>query len=164
MPEYIVRILNYWYAHQMMRVKWGNNVSALLGLVTAWDKEGFCPQFCLIFISMSFLNAWMSVKLFISKHIVQHFILLICGVITEQSSLQKLQVAYNDAMRIFSRRPRWHSASEMFVSARVITFKALLRNLMYRFIYRLLKMVLLFIKYRGKYCISQSCGDICYIL
>ncbi len=50
------------------------------------------------------------------------------------SSLQKLQVAYNDAMRILLRRPRWHSASEMFVSARVITFKALLRNLMYRFI------------------------------
>ncbi len=106
----------------------------------------------------------MSVKLFISKHIVQHFILLICGVITEQSSLQKLQVAYNDAMRILPRRPRWHSASEMFVSARVITFKTLLRNRMYRFIYRLLKMILLFIKYRGKYCISQSCGDICYIL
>ncbi len=45
------------------------------------------------------------------------------------SSLQKLQVAYNDAMRILLRIPRWHSASEMFVSLRVITFKALLRNL-----------------------------------
>ncbi len=51
--------------------------------------------------------------------------------------LQKLQVAYNDAMRILLRRPRWHSASEMFVNVRVITFKALLRNLMYRFICRL---------------------------
>ncbi len=53
------------------------------------------------------------------------------------SSLQKLQVAYNDAMTILLRRPRWHSASEMFVSVRVITFKALLRNLMHRFICRL---------------------------
>ncbi len=53
------------------------------------------------------------------------------------SSLQKLQVAYNDAMRILPRIPRWHSASEMFVSVRVITFKALLRNLMHRFICRL---------------------------
>ncbi len=53
------------------------------------------------------------------------------------SSLQKLQVAYNDAMRILLRRPRWRSASEMFVSVRVITCKALLRNLMHRFICRL---------------------------
>ncbi len=53
------------------------------------------------------------------------------------SSLQKLQVAYNDAMRILLRIPRWHSASEMFVSVSVITFKALLRNLMHRFICRL---------------------------
>ncbi len=40
-------------------------------------------------------------------------------------------------MRILLRRPRWKSAREMFVSAPVITFKALLRNLMYRFICRL---------------------------
>ncbi len=53
------------------------------------------------------------------------------------SSLQKLQVAYNDAMRILLRRPRWHGACEICVSVREITLKALLRNLMYRFICRL---------------------------
>ncbi len=53
------------------------------------------------------------------------------------SSLQKLQVAYIDAMRISLRIPRWHSASEMIGSVRAITFKALLRNLMHRFICRL---------------------------
>ncbi len=45
------------------------------------------------------------------------------------SSLQKLQVAYNDAMRILLRRPRWHGACEICVSAREITLKALLRNI-----------------------------------
>ncbi len=40
------------------------------------------------------------VKVSLLKHIVQHFILLICGVTNYRaSSLQKLQVAYNDAMR-----------------------------------------------------------------
>ncbi len=53
------------------------------------------------------------------------------------SSLQKLQVAYNNATRILLRIARWHSASEMFVSVRAITFKALLPNLLHRFICRL---------------------------
>ncbi len=80
------------------------------------------------------------------------------------SSLQKLQVAYNDAMRILLRRPRWHGASEICVSAREITLKALLRNIMYRFICRL-KIIYKwdyrgFIKYRVSTTrISQSCGD-----
>ena len=54
----------------------------------------------------------------------------------KKASLQKLKVAYNDAMRILLRRPRWCSASEMFVAARVNTFQAVLRNLMYRFVCR----------------------------
>ncbi len=37
-------------------------------------------------------------------------------------------------MRILLRIPRWHSASEMSVSVRAITFKALLRYLMHRFV------------------------------
>jgi len=45
-------------------------------------------------------------------------------------------VAYNDAMRILLKRPRWTSANEMFVAAGVKTFKAVLRNLMYKFICR----------------------------
>ncbi len=59
-----------------------------------------------------------------------------CGV-TAEHLVYKLQVAYNDAMIILLRIPRWHSAREMCVSTRVITFKALLRNLMHRFICRL---------------------------
>ena len=54
-----------------------------------------------------------------------------------RSSMRRLQVAYNDAMRILLRRPRWSSASEMFVTAGVNTLQALLRNLMYKFICRL---------------------------
>ena len=52
-------------------------------------------------------------------------------------SMQRLNVAYNDALRLFMRVPRWHSASQLFVSLGLPTFKALLRNLMYRFMCRL---------------------------
>ena len=55
----------------------------------------------------------------------------------KKASLKKLQVAYNDCLRILLRKPRWCSASEMFCNARVNTFHALLRNLMYKFICRL---------------------------
>ena len=57
----------------------------------------------------------------------------------KKASLQKLQVAYNDCLRILLRKPRWCSAtaSEMFCNARVNTFLALLRNLMYKCICRL---------------------------
>ena len=52
-------------------------------------------------------------------------------------SLQKLKVAYNDALRLLIRVPRWHSASQLFVNLRVPTCQALLRNLMYKFMCRL---------------------------
>ena len=53
------------------------------------------------------------------------------------AKMRKLLVAYNDAFRILLRRPRWTSASHMFVSCNVSTFHALLRNYMYRFRCRL---------------------------
>ena len=46
-------------------------------------------------------------------------------------SMQKLRVAYNDAMRLLLHVPRWHSASELFTSVGVPTCEALLRQLMY---------------------------------
>ncbi len=49
----------------------------------------------------------------------------------------KLQVAYNDCMRILLKKPRWFSASDLFCKARVQSFPALMRNLMYKFICRL---------------------------
>lgn len=55
----------------------------------------------------------------------------------KKSSMQKLQVAYNDAMRILLKVPRGGSASQMFVSVGVTTLKALLRNLMFKFMQRL---------------------------
>ena len=55
----------------------------------------------------------------------------------KKSSMHRLQVAYNDAMRILLKKPRGGSASEMFVTAGVRTFKALLRNLMFKFMKRL---------------------------
>ncbi|XP_042079355.1 uncharacterized protein LOC121814967 [Haplochromis burtoni] len=55
----------------------------------------------------------------------------------KQCSMQKLHVAYNDAMRILCRIPRSGSASQMFVAVGVWTFKALLRKLMFNFRERL---------------------------
>ena len=55
----------------------------------------------------------------------------------KKSSLQRLQVAYNDAMRILLKKPRGGSASQMFVTVGVRTFKALLRHLMFKFMERL---------------------------
>ncbi len=39
-PEYIVRILAYCYAHQLMRVKWGNKVSAPFGVSNGVSQGG----------------------------------------------------------------------------------------------------------------------------
>lgn len=55
----------------------------------------------------------------------------------KKKSLQRLKVAYNDAMRLLLHVPRWHSASELFVSTRVPTCEALLRQLMFSFMSRL---------------------------
>ena len=52
-------------------------------------------------------------------------------------SMQKLKVAYNDAMRLLLHIPRWHSASQLFVSMGVPTCDALLRRLMYKFMCQL---------------------------
>lgn len=38
-----------------------------------------------------------------------------------KSSMQKLNVAYNDGMRLLLKVPRWNSASQMFVSVGVTT-------------------------------------------
>ncbi|XP_024116673.2 uncharacterized protein LOC112138347 [Oryzias melastigma] len=51
--------------------------------------------------------------------------------------MRKLQVAYNDALRVVLRKPRWTSASELFVFNRINTLHALLRNLIFKFICRL---------------------------
>ena len=55
----------------------------------------------------------------------------------KQKSMQRLKVAYNDAMRLLLCVPRWHSASHLFVSNRVPTCEALLRQLMFSFMCRL---------------------------
>ncbi len=52
--------------------------------------------------------------------------------------MKKLQVAYNDALRIVLKIPRRSSASEMFVSNNVPTLMHVLRNCMYRFMCRLI--------------------------
>ena len=54
-----------------------------------------------------------------------------------KASMYKLQVAYNDCMRILLKQPRWCSASQLFCNVGVTTFHALLRTLMYKFICRL---------------------------
>ena len=55
----------------------------------------------------------------------------------KKASMYKLQVAYNDCMRILFRQPRWCSASHLFCSFGVSTCQALLRHIRYKFISRL---------------------------
>ena len=55
-----------------------------------------------------------------------------------KARMRKLQVAYNDAFRILLKLPRWTSASFMFVHSNVPTFHAVLRNLMFKFMGRLI--------------------------
>ena len=51
--------------------------------------------------------------------------------------MQRLKVAYNDALRILLKAPRWHSASNLFVSCNIHTCEALSRHSMYGFMCRL---------------------------
>ena len=55
----------------------------------------------------------------------------------KKASFRRLQVAYNDSLRILLKRPRWTSATEMFVTARVNTLQSVLRKIMFKFICRL---------------------------
>ena len=54
-----------------------------------------------------------------------------------KGSMRRLKVAYNDALRLLLQVPRWHNASELFVTNGLPTLEALLRNLMHGFICRL---------------------------
>ncbi len=53
--------------------------------------------------------------------------------------MQRLNVVYNDGMRLLFKVPQWSSASKMFVSAYVPTCAAVMRNLMYRCMFKLLE-------------------------
>ena len=52
-------------------------------------------------------------------------------------NLKKINVAYNDIMRLLLRLPRYHSASHLFANVNVSSFHACLRRLVYSFICRL---------------------------
>ncbi len=52
-------------------------------------------------------------------------------------SMNRLTVAYNDAMRMFLRISRYMSASQMFAELLVPACQAVCRNLMFKFIIRL---------------------------
>ena len=55
----------------------------------------------------------------------------------KKETLRKLQVAYNDCLRILLKKPRCSSASKLFVDSGLSTLQALLRNLMFKFMSRL---------------------------
>ena len=55
----------------------------------------------------------------------------------KKKSMHRLQVAYHDAMRVRLCVPSWHSASQLFVSTRVPTCEALLRQVMFSCMCRL---------------------------
>ena len=48
-------------------------------------------------------------------------------------------MAYNDVFQIFLKRPRWTSASEIFVTSNVPTFHAVLRKCIFTFMSRLVE-------------------------
>ena len=52
-------------------------------------------------------------------------------------SFQKLKVAFNNAFRMMHNLPTYCSASEMFTVNRVADCKAVIRNLVHRFMMRL---------------------------
>ena len=52
-------------------------------------------------------------------------------------TMKKLNVAYNDAMRMLLRVPRYMSASQMFAYMQVPACQAVIRNLVYKFMCRL---------------------------
>lgn len=54
-----------------------------------------------------------------------------------KSKYRKLQVAYNDALRILLKVPRWTSASQLFVQNNVPTLNAVIRNFVFTFMKRL---------------------------
>ena len=55
----------------------------------------------------------------------------------KKGSMRRLNVAYNDALRILLKVPRWHSASQLFVTCGIHTCDALLRHSMFGFMSRL---------------------------
>ena len=54
-------------------------------------------------------------------------------------SMKRLTVAYNDAMRLLLRVPRYVSASQMFAELHVPACQGVIRNLMFKFISRIEK-------------------------
>ncbi len=52
-------------------------------------------------------------------------------------SIRKLNVAYNDIMRLLLHLPHHHSTSQLFANVNVPGFYAVIRNLMFKFITRL---------------------------
>ena len=59
------------------------------------------------------------------------------GTIRHRSSFHKLKVAFNNAFRMMHNLPTYCSASEMFTVNRVADCKAVIRNLVHRFMMRL---------------------------
>ena len=53
------------------------------------------------------------------------------------ASFHRLNVAYNNVLRRLLRRPRFCSASGLFVECRIPNCKAVIRNLIFRFMTRL---------------------------
>ena len=77
------------------------------------------------------------VKLF-NTYIVHLCTLRNCGRTTLHAySFQRLNVCYNDILRRLLRRPRYCSASGLFAECGIPNGKAVIRNLIYKFITRL---------------------------
>ena len=51
-PMYLIKILCYWYQHQLMSVKWGCSISNVFNVNIVFDRAAFYLQNCLISTSM----------------------------------------------------------------------------------------------------------------
>ncbi len=58
-------------------------------------------------------------------------------------SIRKLNVAYNDIMKLLLRLPRYHSASQLFANIGVPAFQAVLRNLVFNLLLDLTNQIML---------------------
>ena len=48
-PQYVIRILSYWYENQQMCVHWGGTYSSFSVLLIGFVKAAFCRHTCLIY-------------------------------------------------------------------------------------------------------------------
>ena len=150
---YIVKLLSYWYAKQTMRVRWGDCISSPFRVSNGVRQGGILSPYLfnvymddlsrgVIYMlkGMSYLELFMC-SIAIKNTLFRTFCtpMYTCHLwwnYTTQS-FHKLKVAFNNAFRMMHNLPTYCSACEMFTVNVVADCKAVIRNLVHRFMMRL---------------------------